>query len=994
MTKNYTRLGDRKYSVLNPEKAIEVGSDPDSYGKNKTSWFTGLMMIVALFFAGGNSFAQTNIANYTFSKSSGTYTPITGGTVFISGTYDNSVSPAITMGGTFPFGGANMTTCYISTNGFITFGAAPSTSSYTPLSSLGSTTGAIAAFAQDGGTAATSTTSEIRYQDLGTEFVVQFTDHANYYNSATEKLNFQIRLNYATGAVTIVYGNCTDPGTSTSGSAVQVGIRGNSVTYATNVNNLYVGNVPASTTCDWSNAVTGYSNSSSMLFSSTTNVNVKIPTGLTYTWTPGTQLPVRTFTAPTAVTNTGATLAWTAPTGATSYNVQYRVPGTCAWTNWSGNPVATNSVTFTGLNQATSYQVRVQAVNGAAQSIYSHTPSSSGTGDGYAATGTFTTLANCASVVTALTSSAVALNSATIGWTAPTAAPANGYEYYYSTSSTAPTGSTAASGAVAAGVVSANLTGLTSATPYYFWVRTNCNGTDKGAWVGSSSFTTACSVTNVPYTLDFTNVTTPALPPCTSAVNDGTGNVWNTYSLNTSGFTGNVLNYSYNSTNAANTWFFTQGITLTAGTSYRIKYKYGNASGTTYPEKLKVAYGTSAASSSMTNVLADYPAVNNATANSVSVDFIPSVSGVYYFGFQAYSAANMNRLYVDDINVDVTPTCLEPSAVTVSNIATTTAGVSWTAPSSVPGNGYEYYYSTTNTAPTSSTVASGVSNGTTVSVSGLSPATTYYIWVRSVCSSTDKSIWSTSATFITACNTVASFNENFDSTTIISAGNLPTCWTSIGTNSTYARVYASTAISGPNALYIYNDGTATGMASTPEISTLQTGNYILKFKGRANFTAGGIVQIGYLTNPADTSTFVMLGSYTASSVTAVDDYSLSITGVPAGVNKLVFKHTGVPANSILIDDMSYQLNPALATSEVSGIKNNIKAYPNPFGDVLNISDISNVRSVFVTDIAGRLVKTIDNPASALQLGDLKSGLYLVTLNMKDGSKQTIKAIKK
>ncbi|WP_083996867.1 T9SS type A sorting domain-containing protein [Chryseobacterium sp. BLS98] len=84
----------------------------------------------------------------------------------------------------------------------------------------------------------------------------------------------------------------------------------------------------------------------------------------------------------------------------------------------------------------------------------------------------------------------------------------------------------------------------------------------------------------------------------------------------------------------------------------------------------------------------------------------------------------------------------------------------------------------------------------------------------------------------------------------------------------------------------------------------------------------------------------------------------------------------------------------LATSEVSQAKNDLKAYPNPFADVLNISDISKVKSVSIVDVAGRVVKTIENPSSALQLGDLKQGLYLVTLNMKDGSKQTIKAIKK
>jgi len=40
------------------------------------------------------------------------------------------------------------------------------------------------------------------------------------------------------------------------------------------------------------------------------------------------------------------------------------------------------------------------------------------------------------------------------------------------------------------------------------------------------------------------------------------------------------------------------------------------------------------------------------------------------------------------------------------------------------------------------------------------------------------------------------------------------------------------------------------------------------------------------------------------------------------------------------------------------------------------------------------VKTIDSPSSALYLGDLKKGMYLVILNMKDGSKQTVKAIKR
>lgn len=355
----------------------------------KLRMVTGILFLLGMLQAS----AQTNIANYSFTATTGaTYTPITGGTVFAT-SWDSNVSTAITMGGTFPFGGSNMTTCYISANGYVTFGA--SSSSSTPLSTLGSTTGAIIAFGQDGANStATGAAPEIRYQNTGTEFVVQFKDHANWYNRASERLNFQIRLTYATGAINIVYGSCTNPGTTATQTAVQVGIRGNSVTYATNVNALMAGNIPASTTCDWASAVPAYANSSTLLFNGNAtsgNVNVKIPTGLTYTWTPGTQAPVRTFSAVTGIGSGGATVAWTAPSGATGYNVQYRVPGTCSWTDWSGNPVATNTVTLTGLTPSTNYQVRVQAINGSVLAPYSHIPNAAGSGDGYTATGTFTT---------------------------------------------------------------------------------------------------------------------------------------------------------------------------------------------------------------------------------------------------------------------------------------------------------------------------------------------------------------------------------------------------------------------------------------------------------------------------------------------------------------------------------------------------------------------------------------------------------------------------
>jgi len=569
----------------------------------------------------------------------------------------------------------------------------------------------------------------------------------------------------------------------------------------------------------------------------------------------------------------------------------------------------------------------------------------------------------------------ITVNSAEIDWTAPTTAPGSGYEYYYSTSNVDPDADTMPSGTST--TTSAPLSNLDPATTYYVWVRSACDASDKSTWSAPATFTTPCNATDVPYTLDFSGVTAPALPGCTSVVNDGTGNVWNTYNLNGSGFTGNVLNYTYNSANAANTWFFTQGINLTAGTSYRIKYKYGNASATSYPEKLKVAYGTSPIGSAMSNVLADYPNVVNSTANSVFVDFTPTTTGVYYFGFQAYSAADMNRLYVDDINIDVAPTCSEPTGVTTSNVTFDSADIAWTAPASAPGSGYEIYYSTTNTAPDSTTTPTitGIT-GTSQTLTPLNNGTTYYVWVRSNCTATDKSIWSAMTSFTT--QTPPPANDDCAGAIALTLGS----------------DFASGAITATNA------GATTDGTTTCQSNRVHNVWYTVVVPASGNLT----IETDAATGSGFTDSVLSVHAGTCGSLTnvACDDDTgngnfskITLTGRTPGETLYVsvWRYGGGSGVDGEFQVSAYDAS-VLATNEVSGTKNNIKVYPNPFADVLNISDVANVKTVLVTDVAGRLVKTIANPGSALHLEELKSGMYLVTLEMKDGSKQTIKAIKK
>ena len=572
-----------------------------------------------------------------------------------------------------------------------------------------------------------------------------------------------------------------------------------------------------------------------------------------------------------------------------------------------------------------------------------------------------------------LTTSNVTTTSVTVSWTAPSTVPASGYDIFYSNTGVVPNAATVPN--MNSSTTSATIAALTPGSNYCVWVRSKCTATDASVWM-STCFVTACVAASVPYSLDFENATPPAMPICTAVTNAGTGNNWVIANDPGNGFTSKTLTYYYNYQEAANSWFFTQGINLVAGTTYRIKYKYGNNSAS-YSEKMKVTYGTAPTPASQTTVLHDYTNIID-VLNPVT-DFYtltPATSGVYYFGFNVYSDANMYNLYVDDILVEVNPTCTEPTALVVSNVTTTSATLTWNAPAAAPANGYNIYYSTTNTAPTATTTPTLSVTTATTPLSPLTPATTYYVWVRSNCGSS-QSIWVAATAFTTLALPPA--NDNCTAPTSITPGAAftqnPVTGTTIGATLT-------------------SDATATTACQTTRYADTW---YSVVVPASGNVT----LETKSVTGSSVTDT--VLAAYTGScgtltSVGCNDDDGdgnfslLTLTGQIPGSTLLVGVWNYSATNNGQFQISAY--DASLSTSEVAQVKNNLTVYPNPFADVLNISDVENVKSISVIDVAGRLVKTIEKPSSALQLGDLKSGMYMVVLNMNDGSKQTIKAIKK
>ncbi|WBV59077.1 T9SS type A sorting domain-containing protein [Chryseobacterium camelliae] len=83
----------------------------------------------------------------------------------------------------------------------------------------------------------------------------------------------------------------------------------------------------------------------------------------------------------------------------------------------------------------------------------------------------------------------------------------------------------------------------------------------------------------------------------------------------------------------------------------------------------------------------------------------------------------------------------------------------------------------------------------------------------------------------------------------------------------------------------------------------------------------------------------------------------------------------------------------LGTSETEA-KETVKVHPNPFTEIININKAELVKTAKIMDVSGKLIRTINNPQSSINLQDISEGLYVLALEMKDGTQQSIKIIKK
>ena len=484
------------------------------------------------------------------------------------------------------------------------------------------------------------------------------------------------------------------------------------------------------------------------------------------------------------------------------------------------------------------------------------------------------------------------------------------------------------------------LTGLSGNTTYEYYVRGVCAGPVNSAWVGPFKFKTTCDPVvsfseNFGATVTYSGSNTP-MPACWDRSNNGTTNRVNLTTITpftVPPYNNKLAMSSLGATNGTQSVAYAMmpPVSSLQGTTHRLRFK-GYTSSTGTPGIIKIGYLNDSYDVSTFTYLTEYELPQGA-ANQQQFIYnlpfaLPATAKRLAFKFEGITTGTSQIfILLDDVNWEPIPTCFEPFAYSQSNVLSNAVTVSWTEPTPSPANGYEYYVSTSFVDPMASTVATGTipAGATSAVIPGLLPSSQYYVWIRSVCSTTEKSIWTDYVTFKTLCAPVATLAENFDAFATGSNNPLPTCWDKLAT---IGNVYIATGsvipATAPNRLYLTANGSVTSpavaMAALPAFSNLQANTHRLRFKAYTVSGPNRVLEVGYLTDAYNAASFVNLAEFTMPDLAVNATEFFYTPGIlPSNAVRLVFRNASIPTavTTIYVDDVFWE--PIPACSEVSNL---------------------------------------------------------------------------
>ena len=330
-----------------------------------------------------------------------------------------------------------------------------------------------------------------------------------------------------------------------------------------------------------------------------------------------------------------------------------------------------------------------------------------------------------------------------------------------------PTGYDVATGTVidAGTGTSYQLTGLADNTTYDVYVRSRCSATDVSVWSFAYTFTTPCAPMALPYSENFEAYGSGAANPIDVCWRKGTNSTTAyPYPNSSNAITGSrsLYFYAYKPASATATAYYSYAALpkfSAAINTLQLSFNMRRYSTTTDYYTSRVVVGVMTDPTDITTFIpVDTIDLKNETGSSVhqiDVSFAgytgPSGAIAIYdevpplYGTSTYS---YSYVYIDDINVDVIPTCLVPNNLAVSNVTAIGATLTWNE--RALSTQWEVKYGSQGFDPDENGISIIVNANPTLNLDYLEASTAYDVYVRAICNPEGPTEWSQGASFTTS----------------------------------------------------------------------------------------------------------------------------------------------------------------------------------------------------------------------------------------------------
>jgi len=361
-------------------------------------------------------------------------------------------------------------------------------------------------------------------------------------------------------------------------------------------------------------------------------------------------------------------------------------------------------------------------------------------------------------------------NTAQISWAAPAITPANGYDIYYSTTTTPP--ATPQITGVPGASTSYTIPGLNPTTLYYIWIKARCSATDISDFSEPVSVMTTQIPATLPYIQPFTGANDFGFLNGTQvnkwAYGSATGNPGNSIYISNNSGTANAYSVGNSSVTQAYRDILIPAGTILANFSFDWKAQgEANSSGSIQYDYLRVwlvpsnflptpgtqiAAGTGRVQVGQFNLQGTW---QNFSTTSLNISgFAGTVMRLVFEWRNDGSGGTQPPAAVDNIVLRVCSTDTPVVTVTPASITHNSATIIW--PQDLGGASYQIRYrpvGSTQWLPTTGPIGVGAvtTPNNSYTLQGLSSYTLYEVEVAAVCNTTNVGVFSHNE-FTTKCD--------------------------------------------------------------------------------------------------------------------------------------------------------------------------------------------------------------------------------------------------